>query len=327
MTEAPQNRDIIVIGTSAGGIDALSQVVAGLPADLHAAVFIVQHMASSFRSQLPELLSRRGLLPAVYPTHGQEIELGQIYVAPPDMQMLVRQGYVHVTRGPKENGHRPSVDTLFRSAARAYGPRVIGLVLTGQLDCGTAGLLSIKARGGIALAQDPDEAEAPSMPRSAARHVLLDGVATLRMLGPRLAELVRTSADAAANAMPRAIHELEGDASGTPAELTCPLCRGTLTEARYGDFHQFRCHVGHTFSIESVLSEQTEETERALWASVRALEESAMLARRLASHANGDIRERFEEKYETLDRQAEVIRTVLLGERDRPPALTAPEGG
>ncbi len=326
MTAPAQNRDILVIGASTGGIDAIGRIVAALPSDLRAAVFVVQHMSPSTRSSFPELLSLRGPLRALYPTHGQEIALGQIYVAPPDMQMLVRPGYLHVTRGPKENGHRPSVDALFRSAARAYGPRVIGAVLTGQLDCGTGGLLSIKARGGLALAQDPAEAEAPSMPRSAVQHVALDGLAHLDDLGPLLVELIGTSASDGPSEVPRSLQALEGDALGVPAGFSCPLCRGSLTEAQLGNFHQFRCHVGHTFSLESVLAEQTEETERALWASVRALEESAMLARRMAGHASGELRARFEEKFATLDRQVAVIRTVLLGERDAPPVLAAPEG-
>src|SRR5262245_25058272 len=150
--------DILAIGASAGGFDALSKVVAGLPADLPAAVFVVLHTSPTMPSILPELLAKRGPLPAMHAVHGQRFENGRIYVAPPDNHLLVRPGYVQVVRGPKENGHRPSVDVLFRSAAASYGPRTIGVVLTGYLDCGTAGLLSIKARGGIGVAEDPQTA-------------------------------------------------------------------------------------------------------------------------------------------------------------------------
>ena len=148
-----------MVGASSGGIEALSQLVAGLPADLPAAVFLVLHMQPGFRSVLPELLSRRGPLRAAHAIHGEPIVPGRIYLAPPDNHLTLRPGGLQVVRGPKENGHRPSIDALFRTASVAYGPRVIGVVLTGYLDCGTAGLLSIKARGGKAIVQDPRDAE------------------------------------------------------------------------------------------------------------------------------------------------------------------------
>jgi two-component system, chemotaxis family, protein-glutamate methylesterase/glutaminase len=321
MRVASQHRDIIVLGASAGGIEALTAVASQLPPDFPAAVFVVQHLAAGFRSGLPELLTRHSALRALHPTHGQEIAHGLIYVAPPDMQLLVRRGYLHVTRGPKENGHRPAVDTLFRTAARAYGPTVIGVVLTGNLDCGTAGLLSIKARGGIAIAQDPDDAEARSMPESAIRHVQVDHVVRVAELGPLLVQLVKTTTDPSNLRVSRTISELEGDELGAPAEFTCPHCQGALTETSMGEFHHFRCHVGHAFSLDAVLSEQTDETERALWAAVRALEESASLALRMAERATGSLRERFLEKHETLARQVALVRGLLLGTDESAPVL------
>ncbi|MDB4990676.1 MAG: CheB methylesterase, partial [Myxococcaceae bacterium] len=177
------HRDILVFGASAGGIEALVEILANLPPDLPATLFVVQHLSPAYQSRLPELLSRGTPFRALYPVHGQEIAPGHIYVAPPDNQLLLRQGYVQVNRGPKENGHRPSVDALFRSAARAYGPRVIGVVLSGFLDCGTAGLMSIKARGGLAVVQDPDEAFAAEMPRSAINHVRVDHICKLKEMG------------------------------------------------------------------------------------------------------------------------------------------------
>lgn len=290
MTSATQNRDIIVVGASAGGVAALSALVADLPADLPASVFIAQHMGAGFDSRLPEILTRRGPLRATHPVHGEAIARGHIYVAPPDNHLLVRHGYVHVLRGPKENGHRPSVDALFRTASAAYGARVIGAVLTGYRDCGTAGLLSVKARGGVAVVQDPADASVPDMPRSALAHVAVDHVAPLAEIGPLLARLVREPAPARVARVPSAVMELEGSELGVRVGIACPLCHGSLTEVDVAGYDAFRCHVGHAFSRASLAAAQDEEVERALWAAVRALEESADLARRLADRARGAMR-------------------------------------
>jgi len=324
MNAAQYKRDIIVVGASAGGIEAVGELLSQLPHDLDATIFVAQHMSPVHVSRLPEMLTKRGPFRALYPVHGQEIAPGHVYIAPPDNQLLVRQGYVHVTRGPKENGHRPSVDALFRTASRAYGSRVIGVVLTGYLDCGTAGLLSIKARGGLAVVQDPSEAQAAEMPRSAIAHVNVDHVVPLAAMGPVLVQLTKTAAGPVPTTIPRALIEIEGDEPGVPAEVVCPICRGSLTEAGIGEYKQFRCHVGHTFSLDSMLSEQTEETERALWAAVRAIEESSSLAQRMGSRSSGSMKERYQEKYETLRRQADVIRKLLLGTGYDAPALAAP---
>jgi len=166
--------DIIVVGASAGGVDALTQLVRGLPADLPAAVFVVVHVPAHGPSVLPRILSRSGPLPATHPQDGQAIRTGRIYVAPPDYHLLVKNGYVRLTRGPRENKHRPSVDSLFRTAARTYGPRVVGVVLSGVLDDGTAGLAAIKLAGGIAAVQHPDDALYPGMPQSALNNVAVD---------------------------------------------------------------------------------------------------------------------------------------------------------
>src|SRR5687767_12714338 len=176
---ARDGHDIVVMGGSAGAVDAMQQIVAAFPVDLPAAVFVVVHTAAGFDSALPELLSRRTPLKATHAIHGEPIVAGRIYIAPPDNHILVRPGYLAVQRGPKENGARPAVDPLFRSASIAYGPRVIAVVVSGQLDCGTAGLVSVKARGGIAIAQLPEEAVAPDMPQSAIDHVAVDHVLPL----------------------------------------------------------------------------------------------------------------------------------------------------
>ncbi len=312
MPPQPVPRDVIVMGASAGGIEALSAIVAGLPADLPASVFVVQHADASFASRLPEILARRCPLPVRHALHGEPIERGKVYVAPSDNHLMLRPGYLHVARGPKENGHRPSVDALFRTASTSYGPRVIGVVLTGYLDCGTAGLLSVKARGGVAVVQDPREAFAPDMPSSAIRHVEVDHVAPLHDIAPLLSKLARQPAGPPHPVIGGALQEIEGDELGAPSDLVCPTCQGVLTESELQGFRVFRCHVGHSFSIESIASEQAESVERALWAAVRALDESASLARRVGNSSSGAMQRRFEEKAETLGDQADVIRQLLL---------------
>lgn len=168
--------DIIVIGGSAGAIAALIQLVQGFPCDLPAAVFIVVHTSPKFPSLLPQILQRSGSLPAIHPEDGAPIELGRIYVAPPDHHLLVKRDYIRVVFGPKENRFRPAIDPLFRTAAQAYGERVVGIVLSGLLHDGTAGLIEIKERGGMAIVQDPREAAVPCMPQSAIKHVAVDHI-------------------------------------------------------------------------------------------------------------------------------------------------------
>src|SRR5215207_239744 len=184
--------DIIVVGASAGGVEALSQLVASLPPDLPASVFIVLHIPAEGTSVLPRILNRAGPLPAIHPLDGQVIEKGHVYIAPPDHHLLIKQGYVELTRGPRDNGHRPSVDPLFRSAARAYGRRVVGVVLTGALDDGTAGLLAVGMRGGICVVQDPQDALYAGMPQSAIDNVEVDHVVPLAEMGELLMQLAQT---------------------------------------------------------------------------------------------------------------------------------------
>ena len=313
MTSTLQGHDIVVIGASSGGVEALMRIAAGLPAELPASVFIVLHQEPDFASRLPELLSQRGPLRATHALHGEEIVPGRIYIAPPDNHLMLRPGYVHVVRGPKENGHRPAVDALFRTAAMVYGPRVVGVVLTGYLDCGTAGMMSIKARGGLAVVQDPRDAAVPDMPQSVVTHVSVDHVAPLRDIPALIARLVTEPASTEPARVPGALMEMEGDEPGLAAEIVCPMCLGKLTESRLNGFQLFRCHVGHAFSLESIATEQADEVERALWAAVRALEEGASLSRRLASSANGQLRQKFEEKVDAQAQQAQVIRRILLG--------------
>lgn len=305
------NHDIVAIGASAGGVDVLLGIVHDLPPDLAAAVFVVLHSSPSHHSELPELLSRRGPLPARHPFHDEPIKPSTIYVAPPDVHIQLKPGAIEVVRGPRDNGHRPAADVLFRTASMAYGARVIGVVLSGYQNCGTAGMMSIKARGGIGVVQDPKSAVAPEMPRSVLQHVAVDHVVDPIELPGLLAKLVASPAGSSAAPDPF-VKQLEGSERGAPAEIVCPTCEGVLTEAQPGVFQHFRCHVGHTFTLERLVQEQGEEMERVMWAAVRALEESAALARRICAHENGELRKRFEEKARTHAHYADYIRQLLL---------------
>ena len=305
------NRDIITIGASAGGLEVLLELVNDLPRDLPASLFVVVHVPAAHDSMLPEILSSRGKLPAHHPLHLEAIERGHIYIAPPDMHLQLRPGAIAVVRGPRESGHRPAANTLFRSAAAAYGSRVIGVVLSGYLDCGTAGMMSIKARGGVAVVQAPETAAAPDMPQSVIDHVEVDHVISPRGLGELLVRLATSEAGPARDP-DAAIARLEGAQPGARSELVCPACDGVLTEADAGEYQHYRCHVGHTFSLAALVREQGRQMERALWAAVRALEEGAALSRQLAAREDGSLRERFREKAVTQQAEADLIRGILL---------------
>jgi two-component system, chemotaxis family, protein-glutamate methylesterase/glutaminase len=311
------NHDIVAIGASAGGLEVLLGLVGELSADLAAAVFVVVHQPASHVSSLPELLSRRGPLPATHPLHGEALQAGTIYVAPPDNHLQLRPGSVEVVRGPMDNGHRPAVNVLFRTAAAAYGARVIGVVLSGYQDCGTAGMMSIKARDGLAVVQDPATASAPEMPRHVIERVQVDHVVHPRELPGLLARLVATPAGPTIDP-DRVLPQREGDALGQRAEVVCPICAGVLAEAQPGVFQHVRCHAGHAFTRDSRAHEQGEEMERVLWAAVRALEDSAALARRASLHETGQLKQQLTEQADVHARQAEYLRRRLL-HGDLPP--------
>ena len=283
-------RVIIVIGASAGGVEAIRAVVAGLPEDLDAAVFVTLHIGAH-RSDLPWLLARAGVLPAAHPEDGDPIVRGRIFVAPPDHHMLVEKGRVRLTKGPRENWARPAIDPLFRSAADAYGARVIGVILTGGLNDGTAGLFDVKAKGGKAIVQDPADASNATMPESALAKVAVDHVLAARDIGRCLAELaaVGTSPsirrdDEDASLAPR---ENDMDAQFTlhePVAVTCPDCGGALRRTERGPITQFGCHIGHTYTMEVMLAAQFLAVERFIEQAMRSLGERAELCR-LAAEA------------------------------------------
>lgn len=328
-------RDIIVIGASAGGVEAVAALVEGLPRDLAAAVFVVVHFPPHATSVLPRILTRRGGMTAVHPGNGDAIELGCVYVAPPDLHLLVERDHVRLVRGPRENAARPAVDPLFRSAARAYGARVIGVILTGNLDDGTAGLLAIKSAGGVAVVQHPDDALYAGMPTSAMRHVAVDHVVPLSEIAALLTRLVgqpveekgpgpvarQQSDEVPISEMD--VRALEADRAGAPSGYACPECHGVLWEVSEGQVLRFRCRVGHAYSIETLLAEQGAGMDAALWAAYRALEERAALTERMAERmrerGQPSLARRYGEQTAEARARAELIRRVLMmGSQDVP---------
>ena len=329
----PLSRDVIVIGGSAGAIEALLRLVADLPAALSARIFVTIHIPAASTSALPTLLSRVGRMRAKHPTDEEATEPGLIYVAPPDLHLLVKPGRLRVVRGPRENGYRPAVDPLFRSAAASYGARVVGVVLSGNLDDGSAGVHAIHAAGGSVIVQDPEDSLYPSMPRSALGTVPSAIVLPLKDIAHHLVRLLtapespQATMTAGDSDTPQSESvdpvELDTPASesftkiGRATGLTCPECHGGIFELTLesGGAPQYRCRVGHAFSAETLFAEQKSSLEVALWTAVRALEESAELARRMRARARARTNARAEEIYareaHAYDDRARIIRDVL----------------
>lgn len=311
--EPPVHRDIVVIGGSAGGIEALRQVVAGLPSNLNAAVFVVIHVSPEAPSRIAEILSRCTKLPVQSAVHGEAIRPGRILVAPSDNHLTLEKKFVRVVRGPKDNGHRPAVDPLFHTAARTFGPRVIGVIISGTMSCGTQGMVSIQRKGGLTVVQDPAEALFSDMPNSALAHVKADHICSAQDMGPLIAQLVTTQVSGQEVAAMTEREEIE-DAGTQLAEITCPECNGSMTESETGGFLRFRCHVGHSFSLDSLVSEQSAALEAALWAAIRSLEESAGMSRRIAARSDVQMAKRFEEKSAALLQHAEVLKGIVMSD-------------
>lgn len=327
-------RDIIVIGASAGGINPLQTIVQGLPRNLPAAVFVVVH-TSAVPSLLPEVLGRGSRLAAAHARDGEPIEHGRIYVAPPDQHMLLRADRIEVVHGPRQNLFRPAIDPLFRTAAQAFGPRVVGIVLSGMLDDGTHGLQVIKKFGGAAIVQAPADASAPAMPLSAIEHVDVDAILPARRIPAVIVRFVRAPARKSQRRSGRkgimAEHpdpaEFAPDALRTgalidpPSVFTCPDCGGALWEVRNG-LSRFQCHVGHAFTTEALAAAQGSQVEETLWVALRALEESARLRERMAASTQNRgmmaLAERFADDARDALRRADLIRNLLLAEPPSP---------
>ena len=291
-------RDIIVIGASARGLDALRKIISQLPYDLRATVFIVRHTSASTESLLPEILERAGYLKASHASDGERFQAGRIYCAPPDHHMMIEDDCIRLTRGPKENRTRPAVDPLFRSAALTLRTRVVGVILSGALDDGTAGLWCIKYRGGITIVQDPSEAEFPSMPQSALDHVAIDYCLSLLEIAPTLVRLAKDPVADNGEGFRATNLEIENriafgdfdalsriDKLGELSSFTCPDCHGLLRELREGDFIRFRCCTGHVYTAATLLAEQQQIIENSLSSTMRALEENVALNEYVRGHA------------------------------------------
>ena len=330
---------IIVIGASAGGVEALSRVICTLPPDFPAAIFVVLHISPAGPSLLPEILTRVGRNPAVHARNEQKIAPGFIYIAPPDHHLLIKPGRMVVTRGPRENNARPAIDPLFRTAARSYGPWVVGIILSGGMDDGTLGLMDVKRFDGVALVQDPEEAMFPSMPNSAIENVQIDRVLSLDDMGPLLTRLARepVPAEQGAAFMARNNEADEPDIAeegsdelktrnltGPPSKFTCPECGGALWEILNGKLLRYRCHVGHGFTAESLMAAQGERLEDALWSALRALDETAGMRRRMAERARKGgwnlIARSYEEQAQHAEARAGLVRSVLVV--DKPEEIT-----
>ena len=321
------NHDLHCIGASAGGVEALQRLLGGLPRDFPATVCIVLHTAPVALGMLASVLQRSCNLPVVAPQDRQPFELGHVYIAPPDRHLLVMGDRMRVVRGPKENRHRPAIDPLFRSAAWSFGPRVVGVVLTGMLDDGTAGLWAIKMCGGVSIVQDPAEASYPDMPENAIKNVQIDHCVPLAEIAGILSELARQPAAPLPTPDRADRFRIESEFAmldreskdmslleAKPTNFTCPSCHGVLWELTEGGLLRFRCHTGHAFGAETLRHAQSEALEEALYAAMRALEEKAAASRRLAEH-NGekDPQEsaRLQEEATKMEERAELMRKLV----------------
>jgi two-component system chemotaxis response regulator CheB len=324
----PGPRPVVAVGASAGGVEALRTFVAGLPRDFAAPVLIVLHVPANTPSALPAILARVTDLPVRHAVHGEPLTPGTVLVAPPDQHLMVIDRAVMLTRGPQENGHRPAVDVLLRSVARAVGDRAIGVILSGSLDDGAAGAVAIASRGGRVLVQDSAEALYASMPEAAARAAGADSCLPAGEMGavlaawleelpvapePALSPPTMTMEVDMADLDPEAVHN--PDRPGVPAGFGCPNCAGALYQIDEGNLTRYRCRVGHAWSPESLLAEQTVAMESALWMALRSLEEKAALntdlGRRAAVDGHDLTAARFDENAQETLRAAELVRRLI----------------
>jgi two-component system chemotaxis response regulator CheB len=324
-----QTRDIIVVGASMGGVEALCTLVGQLPSDLPATVLIVQHTAANSAGVMGDVLSSRGTLPAVIAEDGMPLEHGRIYVAPPDRHLLLTKQGLRVAYGPRENRVRPAIDPLFRTAAVHCGSRVIGVVLTGLLGDGAAGLLAVHRCGGVAIVQSPNEAAHPEMPTRALAAVPAARQAALPELGPLLARLAAEEAPQSppvpealrieARLTERAMASDDWGAVPTrPTDFTCPECSGAIRQIDGEPIRRYRCRVGHAYSEDDFIAAKENGVEAALWLALQTLQEQAQVldtlaaedARRGWSRNAASYDERSREMRQAAERLRELVATV-----------------
>ena len=325
-------RDLVVIGASAGGVTALQQLIHELPADFPAAILIVLHISRESSGLLPDVLVHAGRLPARNATYDEPIRNGHIYVAPPNRHLLVGPGRrIQIGHGPKENRFRPAVDPLFRSAALHGGANVIGIILSGGLDDGTAGLCAIKRAGGLSVVQSPEDAEVRSMPVSALQHVGADFFASAGEIGKQLPRLLTDPIVQAAPVSEETKIEVALAADernradvmmlGDPSPYTCPTCRGTLMRIHNATPERYRCHTGHAFTAMSLDEELRESVENAVWNVIRALQEHAMLLNEMVRRpglGNQQIAD-YRERADAALKRAQALRDMLNSGSTSPP--------
>ena len=317
---------IFVLGASAGGVEALKTFFRQLPEGFPGALLVVLHIPPQVPSLLAEILNRAGPLPVFEATDGATIEAGHVYVGMPDRHLLVDGPVMRLSRGPKENRFRPAVDALFRSAAYTQGARVVGVVLTGQLDDGTSGLWAVKDRGGIAVVQSPKSAQFPSMPMSALQHVNVDHIVDLEALPELLVQLahqpvppesaevrpsMRTENEIARGSDPLKAGSLQ---LGVASRITCPECHGVLSEVREGSIVRFRCHTGHAYSMQALLADIDDSIDSSLADVLRTLHERSLLLRAEAEHARGrndSAADVLEARALECDEKSQTIRGLL----------------
>jgi two-component system chemotaxis response regulator CheB len=323
---------LIVVGASAGGIAAMLRLFGGLPSDWPTAIAAVLHLPARSRSNLPSIIARRTKLPASFANDGDPVLPAHIVVAPPDRHLLVKDGTFRLSRGPKQSYHRPSIDALFRSAARSHGERVIGVVLSGHLDDGTEGLAEIRRAGGVAVVQEPSDAEFPSMPSSALEVAGADHTVPVAEMGALLEKIVRGEQreGGGRSDMAKRVHRLspQETSSAVPSGFGCPDCGGVLWEVKGSDLSGYECRVGHAFAPGELLDRHDETFEDALWAAVRALEEQSDLAARLARRSRAAGRDlsaaRYEQRSSEARDRAALVRSTLIRSLERDDELAAP---
>jgi two-component system chemotaxis response regulator CheB len=337
MHSAGQVRDLVVIGASAGGVEALKTVVSALPADLPATVLVALHVPATARSYLPDILRRRARMPVVEAQDDLPLTPGQIVAARPDAHLVVVGNHLVLGRGARENGARPAHDVMLRSAAVARGPRVVGAVLTGLLDDGAAGLATVARYGGACVVQNPADAEFPSMPLAALRAVPAAVVVPLAGLADKVAQMVNEPW-AAGEDVPAEQHDLDRaevrsalggppelagqDRPGEPSPYACPDCHGVLNDLPDERVTRFRCRTGHAWTAESLVAQQDVDVEAALWTAMRVLEERAEMSEKLAQSAVDAKREwsqeHFHRRASEARESADLLRAVLRRESQLP---------
>lgn len=324
--EHPRNRDVVVIGGSAGGLEALMTIARGLPADFPAAVFVALHRGEAEPNLLSDILRRNGPLLAISAEEGMPFEPGVIYVAPVDRHLLLGRDHVHVRRGPRENRMRPAVDPLFRSAAANCSTRVIAVVLSGGLNDGTAGLRAIQQAGGLAVVQDPKDCLQPDMPRSAIDHTEPDYILPAaempalleRLVSERRPPEIEVSRQVRMEAL-IAAQELttmpDQYSLGKLSPLSCPDCHGVMYEIEDGNLIRFRCHTGHAFTLESAHAAAADTWEKALYEALRVQQEQAMLMRSMIANARqrgrGELVASLERRERSYQEGVEIVRQLL----------------